>query len=87
MKTFDEIQQPKKIPFADDVDNVTEQADELPNNLFKKNALMLGQELSSQEQPLKNYGVSVSTYWHTNLLLLFLLVGEDASLFAKQLLA
>ena len=43
MKTFDEIQQPKKIPFADDVDNVTEQAVELPNNLFKKNALMLGQ--------------------------------------------
>ena len=35
------------------MDNVTEQADELPNNLFKKNALMLGQELSSQEQPLK----------------------------------
>ena len=36
------------------MDNVTEQADELPNNLFKKNALMLGQERSSQEQPLKN---------------------------------
>ena len=46
------------------MDNVPEQADELPNNLFKKNALMLGQELSSQEQPLKNYGVSVSTYFY-----------------------
>ena len=49
MKTFYDVQQPKDIPFADDVDNVTEQVAELPNNLFKKIVLMLGQELSSQE--------------------------------------
>ena len=64
MKTFDEIQQPKKKPFADDVDNVTEQAGELPNYLFKKNALMLGQELSSRTTAKKIRSASFNLLAH-----------------------
>ena len=45
---------------------------------------MLGQELISQEQlQQENYGVSVSMHLCTNLTLLLLRVGEDASAIHK----
>ena len=66
------------------MDNVTEQAVEFPNNLYKKNVLMSGQALGWQEQlQLKHYRVSVSTHWRINLSLFFLRVGGDASAIRK----
>ena len=64
--------------------NVTEQAVELPNNLYKKNVLMSGQELGSQEQlQLKTTECQFQLIGAPTCHCCFLRVGEDASAIRK----